>query len=285
MPPLPPGVSKVGLVKGYGGWNNSSSSRRSNTIRGLLSTRTPHSTKNTGGGIINASLGIGVIKEAMPKGASGSWAPRPISLSRSSQITLISQAEWLNVVDAWLAGGEDRQTVEAQYGRIEDWNTSLITNMAQTFDASRNPSAAGFDAYIKNWDTQNVTDMSAMFSDASDFTGLDIGSWVTSSVRNMKGMFAGATDFNAAIGAWRTEQVQDMEGMFSGAESFNQDIGSWDTSNVTDMGAMFSNASDFNQDLSSWCVERITSQPTNFDAGATSWTTPNSRPPWGAVCT
>jgi hypothetical protein len=82
MPPLPPGVSKVGLVKGYGGWNNSSFSRRSNTIRGLLSTRTPQSTGNSGGGIPNPSLGIGVINEAMPKGATGSWVPRSISLRR-----------------------------------------------------------------------------------------------------------------------------------------------------------------------------------------------------------
>jgi hypothetical protein len=82
MPPLPPGVSKVGLVKGYGGWNNSSLSRRSNTISGLLSTRTPQSTGNSGGGIANPSLGIGVISEAMPKGATGSWVPRPISLRR-----------------------------------------------------------------------------------------------------------------------------------------------------------------------------------------------------------
>ena len=82
MPPLPPGVSKVGLVKGYGGWNNSSLSRRSNTISGLLSTRTSQSTGNSGGGILNPSLGIGVISEAMPKGATGSWVPRPISLAR-----------------------------------------------------------------------------------------------------------------------------------------------------------------------------------------------------------
>ncbi len=54
-------------MKGYGGWNNSSLSRRSNTVRGLLSTRTPQSTGNSGGGIPNPSLGIGVISEAMPK--------------------------------------------------------------------------------------------------------------------------------------------------------------------------------------------------------------------------
>ena len=82
MAPLPPNLSKAGLLRSKSGWNNSSLSRRSNTIRGLLSTRTPQSTGNSGGGIPNPSLGIGVISEAMPKGATGSWVPRTISLRR-----------------------------------------------------------------------------------------------------------------------------------------------------------------------------------------------------------
>jgi len=79
MPPLPPNVSKAGLLRSISGWNNSSLSRRSGTTVGLLSTRTPHSSGNSGGGIPNPSLGIGVTRLAMPRNAAGTWAP--VSLS------------------------------------------------------------------------------------------------------------------------------------------------------------------------------------------------------------
>ena len=82
MPPLPPNVTKAGLLRSKSGWNNSSLSRRSNTTRGLLSTRTPHSSGNSGGGVPNPSFGIGVVREAFPRGATGTW--QPVSLSDSS---------------------------------------------------------------------------------------------------------------------------------------------------------------------------------------------------------
>ncbi len=78
MPPLPPNVTKAGLVRSHGGWNNSSLSRRSTTTRGLLSTRVPQSLGTTGGGVPNPVPGIGTIKEAMPRHAAGSW--KPVSL-------------------------------------------------------------------------------------------------------------------------------------------------------------------------------------------------------------
>jgi hypothetical protein len=43
-----PNVSKAGLVRSLGGWNNSSLSRRNNVTRGLLSTRVPQSLGTTG---------------------------------------------------------------------------------------------------------------------------------------------------------------------------------------------------------------------------------------------
>lgn len=81
MPPLPPNITKAGLLRSRSGWNNSSLSRRSGTTVGLLSTRTPHSSGNSGGGIPNPSYGVGTIREAFPRGATGTW--RPITLSGS----------------------------------------------------------------------------------------------------------------------------------------------------------------------------------------------------------
>lgn len=42
---------------------------------GLLSTRTPQAVGVVGGGIPNPSLGVGVTRSAMPKGAIVSWKP------------------------------------------------------------------------------------------------------------------------------------------------------------------------------------------------------------------
>ena len=79
MPPLPPNVTKTGLLRGLGGWNNSSLSRRSNTTRGLLSTRTPQEVGTTGGAILNPNIGIGTTRLAMPRNAAGAWRPNSIT--------------------------------------------------------------------------------------------------------------------------------------------------------------------------------------------------------------
>jgi len=92
MPPLSPNVTKAGLLRSLSGWNNSSLSRRSGTMVGLLSTRTPQSSINSGGGILNPSFGIGVVREAFPRGATGTW--QPISLSFS-----ISSSPWSKVAN------------------------------------------------------------------------------------------------------------------------------------------------------------------------------------------
>ncbi len=95
MPPLPPNVTKAGLVRSHGGWANSSLSRRSNTTRGLLSTRVPQSLGTTGGGVPNPSQGIGTIKEAMPKHAAGS--ARPVSNTATSEDTTLSYITYQGV--------------------------------------------------------------------------------------------------------------------------------------------------------------------------------------------
>ena len=183
-------------------------------------------------------------------------------------------------------------------GNIGGWDTSSVTNMNSMFCG-----ASSFNQDIGGWDTSSATAMHAMFAIAPSFNQ-DIGGWDTSSVAGMGSMFYKASSFNQNIGRWDTSSVTSMDSMFGDASSFNQDIGSWDTSSVTDMLYMFDNASafngniggwdvssardmrcmfydasSFNQDLSGWCVTEIHSQPSGFDAYATSWTLP--RPVWG----
>ena len=87
--------------------------------------------------------------------------------------------------------------------------------------------------HISLWDTSNVTDMSKIFGNTSNFNE-DIGGWDTSNVTDMTGMFYYAMEFNQDIGGWNTSNVTDMSRIFEFAKEFNQDIGCWDTSNVID---------------------------------------------------
>ena len=88
MPPLAPNVSQAATLRAISGWNNSSMSRRSNTTRALLSTRTPQSSDTTSGGMLNPPLPPSIIREAMPRGAAGSFTPRVVLRRPSGPIAL-----------------------------------------------------------------------------------------------------------------------------------------------------------------------------------------------------
>jgi len=95
MPPLAPNLSQAATLRTISGWNNSSMSRRSNTMRGLLSTRTPQSSDTTSGGMLNPPLPPSIIGEAMPRGAAGSFTPRVV-LSRPSGGGVLPLSTWAN---------------------------------------------------------------------------------------------------------------------------------------------------------------------------------------------
>ena len=58
------------------------------------------------------------------------------------------------------------------------------------------------------------------------------GPWNTENLKNMSSMFTDAKIFNQDIGNWNTSNVQSMYEMFGNATSFNQPIGNWNTSAV-----------------------------------------------------
>ena len=163
----------------------------------------------------------------------------------------IYQDDIIDIVERW-CNGIDKEDIIKQYGSIECWDTSQVTNMSSLFYLK-----SQFNDDISRWDTSSVTNMSSMFEEASSFNQ-NINSWNTSSVTNMEGMFYNATSFNQNINSWNTSSVTDMNGMFADAISFNQDIHSWNTSSVTNMTGMFYNAESFNKNLSNWNTSSIT---------------------------
>ena len=137
---------------------------------------------------------------------------------------------------------------------IEQWGDITWSGMNEAFEHASNMVYSANDAP----NLSGVTDMSKMFSGATDFNG-NISGWDVSQVTDMSKMFSGATDFNGNISGWDVSQVTDMSHMFADATSFNGNISGWDVSKVTHMNRMFQSASSFNQDISSWDVSSVQS--------------------------
>lgn len=72
-----------------------------------------------------------------------------------------------------------------RYGKIEDWNTSKVTNMRGLF-----AQFPYFSNVISGWDVSSVQDMSYMF-EGSKFNQ-DLSNWDVSNVVDMHSMFEGA---------------------------------------------------------------------------------------------
>ena len=77
----------------------------------------------------------------------------------------------------------------------------------------------------------------------------EINNWDVSKVTNMNAMFQNATSFNQPLNNWNVSKVTNMHNMFWRAYSFNQPLNKWNVSNVTDMSFMFGLCDSFNQPL------------------------------------
>jgi len=140
---------------------------------------------------------------------------------------------------------------EQQYGHISDWIVDQVTDMSELFcDKS------DFNENISKWNVGQVKTMKSMFKGARSFNQ-DIGQWNVGQVKTMKSMFKGVSSFNQDIGQWNVGQVKTMNCMFMCASSFNQDIGQWNVGQVENVVSMFHGASSFDQDIGQWNVGQV----------------------------
>ncbi|MDB2573565.1 BspA family leucine-rich repeat surface protein [Planktomarina temperata] len=167
----------------------------------------------------------------------------------------------------------------SRYGDMENWDTSLVTDMSSAFSGYWQ-----FNGDISGWDTSNVTNMGTMFSGASTFDQ-DLSRWNTANVTDMAGMFERALVFNQDLSLWKTSNVTDMGDMFENAVAFNQDLSQWQTSNVTDMGDMFRNAAAFDQEIRGWDVSKVTNFTNMFDGATAFAATYGTAPGFGTTPT
>ena len=96
---------------------------------------------------------------------------------------------------------------------------------------------------LSNFDTSNVTSMSAMFSNCGSLESLDLSSFDTSNVTSLAGMFNYCTKLKQLdLSNFDTSNVTSIRTMFQRCESLEEvDLSNFNTSKVTDMAYLFNN--------------------------------------------
>ena len=120
---------------------------------------------------------------------------------------------------------------------------------------------------IENLDTSEVTDMSYMFTDGSQYSDLDLSSFDTSNVTTMSGMFLNCSKLtNLNLANFDTKNVVKLTNLFNGCSAIeNINLSSFDTSNVTKMYAMFGNCENLkNVNLKNFDTSKVTDMEAMF---------------------
>ncbi|WP_086296060.1 DarT ssDNA thymidine ADP-ribosyltransferase family protein [Campylobacter devanensis] len=177
--------------------------------------------------------------------------------------------------------------VRAESLNLGDIDTSAITDMSRLFSYSERKDFSG----IENWDVSNVTDMSEMFRDGTNFNQpldnwrdklsqelineLPLRCFVERKIVNNKTRYYPKTKDELEnlvraeslnLGDIDTSAITDMSELFAWSERKDfSGIESWDVSSVTDMSRMFRYCYDFNQPLNNWDVSNVTNMSKMFE--------------------
>ncbi len=152
----------------------------------------------------------------------------------------VATAYWFNNV------GYDAASVTADLTNLK---TNNVTNMSNMFSRMAYK-ASSIDLNLNDWDTSNVTNMSNMFYGAgasSTLYTLELGGWDTSNVTDMSYMFyqvgEKAETLTLDLNGWNTSKVTNMSSMFfqfgGNVDILTLNLSNWDTSNVVNMKSMF----------------------------------------------
>ena len=140
---------------------------------------------------------------------------------------------------------------------IEFLKTDNVTNMSEMFS-----NCSGLTSLdVSNFKTDNVTDMSYMFSGCWNITRLDVSGFNTEHVTNIGYMFEGCSNLTSLdVSGFKTDNVWGMYGMFAHCSNLkNLDVSRFNTANVTDMRFMFRNCSSLTSiDVSGFNTANVT---------------------------
>ena len=124
---------------------------------------------------------------------------------------------------------------------IENLNTENVTNMGAMFCRCQNLSSLD----LTNFNTGNVTDMYGMFYSCSALTSLDLTSFNTANVTGMGQMFSNCNGLTSLdLTSFNTANVTSMWGMFGNCSGLTSlDLSNFYTKEVENMGGMFAGCS------------------------------------------
>ena len=151
---------------------------------------------------------------------------------------------------AWVIVKQSVTTINKKLGN----GTIVHIVFDKSFSTYTPTSLNGFFANLKKLETitgleylktENVTNMSNMFSGCLKLTSLDVSKFNTVNVTTMSRMFSGCTNLTSLdVTKFNTANVSDMSEMFTGCTNLTSlDVTKFNTANVTNMNSMFYNCS------------------------------------------
>ena len=141
--------------------------------------------------------------------------------------------------------------------------TTLTSTAYWFFDCSNLTSISG----INNLKTDNLTNMSWMFTGCTSLTSLDVSSFNTANVMDMSGMFLSCSSLTSLdMSNFNTENVTNMYCMFEKCSSLTSlDVSNFNTTNVTGMTSMFEGCSSLTSlDVSNFNTANVTAMNLMF---------------------
>ena len=126
---------------------------------------------------------------------------------------------------------------------VSNFDVSHVQNFHAVFNGCK---AVTTIEGIENWNTQNVLDMSNMFSYDRAIINLNVSKWDVSQVTNFSTMFASCNKLELIIGLdqWKTPNAENMSYMFANDESLQSlDVSQFQVNKVTDFSQMFTGCS------------------------------------------
>ena len=128
-----------------------------------------------------------------------------------------------------------------QINHLERLNTENVTDMSKMFSGCYKLTSVN----VFNFDTGKVTDMSGMFENCFALTSLFVATFNTENVENMEGMFRGCRTLPTLdLSYINTSKVKNMKQMFMGCSSLTSITNmNFNTEAVENMDAMFASCS------------------------------------------
>ena len=130
---------------------------------------------------------------------------------------------------------ENQCAIQESFSTNENWSYDWSSSYCDCLLDS------GTEGCISLWDQNvyQVVDAWILNPDSTEAIYGHISGWDVANVTDMSEIFTGASNFNQDLSSWDVSNVTDMSQGFMGAFNFNQDLSSWDVANVTNMSGMF----------------------------------------------